>query len=941
LSNVGVRSPKNNETRLVDLIEKEEAEYISSLKPFSTESDFNGLAGGNQGQGSPGSPVGNFLPLTGGQMSGAIAYLHEFVTLPTNGIIDASTVGTKSGRIILAPNTGTTDDLLGIHTEQAVEDMGRHIELVVSSANTITIKHQDPGASAGDRISTPGGLDFVINDGEILLVYNFQTSSWVFSNSGVDGSNWSKFPAVQNVGLDGYELKDVLAIDLVDSAKTSLGALSAPLGVGVRLTIGSGLKYQIWENITQLSEISIAGGLVLNNLDLTMGTGNIIGGGAGEGMTNIGHLDFVDNLATPASALSLYSDGTDLLANTGGGTVNLSNIGTGAVEFEDDVFRINDNLDNTKQLAFNIGLAVPTSTIVTWRAQSQSGEVAFTDVTQTFLGQITHSNSIHNIYSAFITLGDQTSDNLFVNAGLNTPLRWDVGASSPVGTAEFGIGRDGTKMEFGVPTGNTFGWNVAGATDVFSLSNAIATFTVPLTMGTNSITMGGAGEGATNIGVLTFVDNLATPGASVALYSDGTDLFSKSSINLNLNNLEDVTDIILRSGFNTSKLFFDGGGDTYLTGSGTSGRINVYNDNSNNIAFTTGGISLFGTTVLTMDEVVSDPTTPTTAGRFYVKVVGGNAEPWFIGDGTVATSLLGGGGGSQTPITSDIDYDNWDAFDINKLLFISTGGFSFPGDATLAGFTWSGTNLEGNVPAGDGYLLSVAGNQKFGIANTAINAYTDLFVNDNDIVFDISTQKIWGSGGIHFQGASFFFKNDAGTTLYSVNQSQWDFNDKRITGLNEVRFEDDADHSIWEMTLGVEGVKGLNIRVEEDTNEEIYMQHEGTYDLNGLRIRQRKATPTSATDGWFKYVWHNNGIHYFPLGGGMVIDSTVADGYKPTYGTLKIPFQSSSVSQANMDSYFGSIGGSIAIMNGSGSSPRFCVRSANGTWYQVAVTLAV
>jgi hypothetical protein len=51
--------------------------------------------------------------------------------------------------------------------------------------------------------------------------------------------------------------------------------------------------------------------------------------GATFGGTNIGHLDFIDNTATPAAAVSLYSDGTDLFANTGGGVKNLSDIGTG------------------------------------------------------------------------------------------------------------------------------------------------------------------------------------------------------------------------------------------------------------------------------------------------------------------------------------------------------------------------------------------------------------------------------------------------------------------------------------------------------------------------------------------------------------------------------------------------------------------------------------
>jgi len=51
-------------------------------------------------------------------------------------------------------------------------------------------------------------------------------------------------------------------------------------------------------------------------------------------------------------------------------------------------------------------------------------------------------------------------------------------------------------------------------------------------------------------------------------------------------------DIYLQAGFNTSQLFFDGGSDTYLTGSGTSGRINVVSDGANTIAFTTTALFL-------------------------------------------------------------------------------------------------------------------------------------------------------------------------------------------------------------------------------------------------------------------------------------------------------------------------------------------------------------
>ncbi len=51
-----------------------------------------------------------------------------------------------------------------------------------------------------------------------------------------------------------------------------------------------------------------------------------------------------------------------------------------------------------------------------------------------------------------------------------------------------------------------------------------------------------------------------------------------------------TNDLILAAGFNISKLFFDGGGDTYLTGSATSGRINVISDGTNIVGFSPGSM---------------------------------------------------------------------------------------------------------------------------------------------------------------------------------------------------------------------------------------------------------------------------------------------------------------------------------------------------------------
>ncbi len=138
-----------------------------------------------------------------------------------------------------------------------------------------------------------------------------------------------------------------------------------------------------------------------------------------------------------------------------------------------------------------------------------------------------------------------------------------------------------------------------------------------------------------------WADNAA---GGIIMTLDGTelDLFDDNIVN--------VTDIVLKAGVATSKLFFDGGGDTYLTGSGTTGRINMINDNFNTTSFLTSGIALFGGVTdvsVQMSERVGDPAAGTTSGKYYVKVVGGAAKPFFIGDGTAAVDLSSGGGGSS------------------------------------------------------------------------------------------------------------------------------------------------------------------------------------------------------------------------------------------------------------------------------------------------------
>ncbi len=157
---------------------------------------------------------------------------------------------------------------------------------------------------------------YMYNDGTSDII---RQGDWDASAGGLNTnlSNLST-PTIPTVDLsmNGQAIDNILSLDIEDSAGDTKLGISGPLGVGARFSFVSGDTVFFTEGVTDILSITAAG-LNLLTHDLTMGTGgNIVGGGASEGMTNIGHLDFVDNLATPSADISLYSDGTDLFTKS-------------------------------------------------------------------------------------------------------------------------------------------------------------------------------------------------------------------------------------------------------------------------------------------------------------------------------------------------------------------------------------------------------------------------------------------------------------------------------------------------------------------------------------------------------------------------------------------------------------------------------------------------
>lgn len=88
----------------------------------------------------------------------------------------------------------------------------------------------------------------------------------------------------------------------------------------------TGVHYDI-ENIAHAHVFRVGGAtpatvLTINDDNVTLAQ-DIVAAGAAKGMSNIGQLTFVNNTATPVSTFAIFSDGTDLFANTGSATRNL------------------------------------------------------------------------------------------------------------------------------------------------------------------------------------------------------------------------------------------------------------------------------------------------------------------------------------------------------------------------------------------------------------------------------------------------------------------------------------------------------------------------------------------------------------------------------------------------------------------------------------------
>ena len=157
--------------RRIKDMQKKEAELYSLIRrsdtPNQVQVPFFSGTGGSSDQGGTGS---NFLPTAGGTMIGPIAFFPRVATIATGAIDISSTTDEYTSRIIIAAQTGTTDDL---DTITGANHAGQILILQAVATHTITIKH------GADNFRSATGADIVLQSQDnIMLIFDAIANEW-------------------------------------------------------------------------------------------------------------------------------------------------------------------------------------------------------------------------------------------------------------------------------------------------------------------------------------------------------------------------------------------------------------------------------------------------------------------------------------------------------------------------------------------------------------------------------------------------------------------------------------------------------------------------------------------------------------------------------------------------------------------------------------------
>ena len=195
----GGGKPRTRIGKRIKDIQSKEDQLFSMMRRTNTPNQvqvpfFSGVgAVNNQGESSSG-----FLPTAGGTMIGPIAFYPVAIAISSGSIDIGKTTDNFTSRIILTPQSGTTDDL---DTIVGAEHAGQLLFVQGVLGDTITIKHGTGNIRGFNEV------DFILTDNDIIiLMFDSIANEWAQITVGIGEASNLAEPSQGGNGIDIWKM---------------------------------------------------------------------------------------------------------------------------------------------------------------------------------------------------------------------------------------------------------------------------------------------------------------------------------------------------------------------------------------------------------------------------------------------------------------------------------------------------------------------------------------------------------------------------------------------------------------------------------------------------------------------------------------------------------------------------------------------------------------
>jgi len=189
-----IKESKREEQKLYNFMRRSQGPTGRQVSVFSG-------GGANVQQGAS---EGAFLQTAGDTMMGPIAFFPRLVTISAGQIDIGKTTDAFSSRIIVSPQSGSTDDL---DTILNAEHNGQLLFLQGIQTDTITLTNSG-------NIETIDGNNFdIVDDDIIILQFDVTDNKWQQVTTGKGFLGASQTPWLTDIDADGFDLQDLSNIE--------------------------------------------------------------------------------------------------------------------------------------------------------------------------------------------------------------------------------------------------------------------------------------------------------------------------------------------------------------------------------------------------------------------------------------------------------------------------------------------------------------------------------------------------------------------------------------------------------------------------------------------------------------------------------------------------------------------------------------------------------